>query len=116
MSLNWNFNKPAGYIQTPEGRTVTLYTGNAQLIMLDEYPDQYNLVSFWADAQHMKNCLGLAKGYNNIYTDWNGSKWVFYKENCRNLYKMVEAIVRAFDAVTVQVLPTAPQEVTHDEA
>lgn len=107
MSLNWDFHKPAGVIYTPEGRTVTLYTGNAQIIMLDEYPDEYRLVSFWADLSHMRNCLGLAKGYNNIYTDWTGAKWVFYKENCRNLSKMVEAISRAFDAVTVQIVPNA---------
>lgn len=119
MSLNWNFKERAGELFLPNGRMLTLYTGNAYLIMLDETPDYYNIVSFWADAKHMLNCLGLTKGFSNCYVmplcDWTGAKWVLYKDNCKNASKIAEALVRAFDAVTVQILPNAPQEVTADE-
>lgn len=114
MSLNWNFNHRAGVIFLPSGQMLTCYQGNAYLIMLNETPDHYTLVSFWADAEHMRNCLGLSRGFNNIYGDWSGAKWVFYKDNCKNASKIAEALVRAFDAVEVQLLLSAPQVLDYD--
>lgn len=118
MSLTWNFNQRAGVIFLPSGRMLTCYQGNAYLIILNETETDYTLVSFWADAQHMKNCLGLSKGFSNCYTksydDWTGSKWVLYKDNCKNTSKIAEALVRAFVAVTVQVFPSAPQVREYD--
>lgn len=116
MSLNWNFKQRAGVIYLPSGRMLTCYQGNAYLIVLNETPEEYTLVTFWADAEHMRNCWGLSRGYDNIYRDWSGSKWVLYKDNCKNAAKIAETLVRALDAVTVQVLPTAPQEVNADDS
>ena len=113
MSLNWNFNNRAGVIVLPSGQMLTLYQGNAYLIMLNETPDEYTLVSFWADAEHMRNCLGLTKGFSNCYVtpldDWTGARWILYKDNCKNASKIAEALVRAFDAVTVRVVPHAQE-------
>lgn len=114
MALNWQFSQRAGVIFLPSGQMLTCYQGNAYLIMLNETKTEYTLVSFWADAEHMRNCLGLSRGYGNIYSDWSGAKWVLYKDKCKNASKIAEALVRAFDAVTVQVLPFAPQVLDYD--
>ena len=49
---------------------ITLYEGNAYLIMLHEYnkdgTDMYDMVSFFCDKTHMNNCLGITKGMSNI--------------------------------------------------
>ena len=74
MSLNWNWNEKVGYaIVESQGKTfeLSLYKGNAYLIFIDEYEENgdkyYSLYSFFADKQHALNCLGLAKGYENIF-------------------------------------------------
>ena len=66
MSLNWRWDERCGEAviqQNGKDWTVSLYQGNAFLIFLYEYQEDgqnmYQLYNFWADKQHMKNCLGL---------------------------------------------------------
>ena len=83
--------------------SVNLYTGNACLIEIWGDGDNYQLVGFWADRQHMKNCLGLAKGYDSIYTGEERS-YTFYKEKLNKLDKqMFDCILRGMDNVTIKI-------------
>ena len=121
MSLNWKWNENCGKItvkETYEGEPereyeVTLYKGNAFLIMLYEYSENgkemYNLFGFFADKEHAKNCLGLnpKKGYDdNMYNrkyirftkvQLNKSKYCYTKE-------LVELLVKAFDNITIEIV------------
>lgn len=119
MSLNWNFDKPAGLWTIPAGvpgmdtkkkeTTFNLYCGNAYLIVLSETKEEYNLVTFWCDKDHMKNCLGLSRGYRqNIYTDWEGSHIFLYEDNCPHARQIADALFRAFDNITVTIQKHAP--------
>lgn len=79
MSLNWNFKTELiGYAEDNNGWRYTIYTGNALLIFLSEAnierdSDTFNycLNNFFADEQHLKNCIKNnvfdGKEYRGIY-------------------------------------------------
>lgn len=75
MSLNWNWknDKVGTWKEEIDGRTYkyNLYSGNALLIQIWESDDDdtYQVRGFFCDKEHMKNCLGLKKGYENIYAN-----------------------------------------------
>ena len=116
MALRWNFNERCGELVTvtkigEEERTVEhpLYVGNAYLIALNEWDEgdrhMYSLYTFWCDEQHMKNCLGLAKGKENIYAD-DSDRWVkirLSKTKCRHYRKIAAALKKAFKGLTIEV-------------
>lgn len=116
MALRWNFNERCGELVTvqrigEEERMVEhpLYVGNCFLIALNEWDEgdqhMYSLYTFWADEQHMKNCLGLAKGKENIYED-GFDRWEkirIGKRNCRHYRKIVAALKKAFKGMTIEV-------------
>lgn len=85
---------------------MSLYQGNAELIFIYETEDNYSMVSFWADRDHMKNCLGLNKGTDNIYLDEAGIKiieFTFYKVMVRDLPQIITAIVKAFPRISINI-------------
>lgn len=122
MALNWNWNEKigtatfiqkAGKDEAERKFDVSLYKGNAFLIMLYEYKEddgteKYQMFGFFLDKYHMKNCLGLNKkeGYtSNIYNDGfnkmigieiNKQKYKYTKE-------LVTALVEAFDELEIKV-------------
>ena len=117
MSLRWNWDEKVGTCEIKRAWTdkggeikynlfsVNLYVGNACLIEIweDEQTDTYQLTGFWADRQHMKNCLGLAKGYDSIYTGEERS-YTFYKEKLNKLDKqMFDCILRGMDNVSIKI-------------
>ena len=69
MALSWKWDNKIGEITLEQTRggddkqkfSLSLYEGNAYLIMLAETDETYNMFSFWLDKQHAKNCLGLNK-------------------------------------------------------
>ena len=79
MSLNWNWNENIGTLEIEqhwEGRgendgthtwTLNLYIGNAELIVLHETEEQYNMYTFFCDKDHLKNCV---KNCPEIFEDW----------------------------------------------
>ena len=117
--LEWNWDKKCGeatFWQERDGEkheyTLSLYKGNACLIMLYEYEEDgkemYNMHSFWADKQHMKNCLGLNKkgGYTeNIYEDGISHYTKFSINKARNPYwkDIVTALADGFKNITIEV-------------
>lgn len=124
MSLNWSWSEKCGeatLVQTYTDKsgndvvnefTLSLYTGNACLIMLYEYVEdgveKYSMADFWADKQHMKNCLGLNKkdGYTENIHDRDCSritKFKLHKTKCRYLKDIVAAVTQAFDNITIEI-------------
>lgn len=120
MALNWNWNEKAGemiytYMDNNGNvheATASLYEGNAFLIFLSEFEENgkqyWNMHSFWVDEEHMKNMLGLnpKKGYstNEYYTgSYKAQTFRFNKAKCRHLNKIVPALVKAFDNITIEI-------------
>lgn len=116
MALTWKWDEKVGEAvvrQSVNGEdrefTLNLYNGNALLIFMYEYKengtDKYNLWSFWCDAQHMKNCLGLKKGTTNIYNSYDRLvKIRLNKKKCRGYKEIVAALASAdFDNFTIEL-------------
>ena len=115
MSLNWRWNEKCGEAVIQQGEkefSVNLYKGNAFLIFLYEYEENgqnmYQLYSFWADKQHMKNCLGLNRkeGYGGNMFDEDGCKLKKIRINkAKYPYTkdLVQALTQAFDDLTIEI-------------
>jgi len=96
--LTWDFKKPIGRVDvTQKGNKATynLYQGNAFMIMLWEDSKQYQLITFWADEKHAKNCLGLTKGYDNIYDGIYDEMTFHLDGNYDICYKIAALLKRA---------------------
>lgn len=120
MALHWQWDEKCGeatLVQKHEGEedrvfTLSLYTGNAYLIMLYEYEENgeqmWSMVNFWVDKQHMKNCLGLNKkdGFtgNTFDTPHNKiTKIRLNKSRCRYFKDIIPALAQAFDDLTIEI-------------
>lgn len=120
MALHWQWDEKCGEatIRQKESDggeteyTVSLYTGNACLIMLYEREENgqevYSLWSFWADKQHMKNCLGLNKKEGFTSNQYAGpfqriTKIRLNKAKCRYFKDIVPALAQAFDELTIEI-------------
>lgn len=116
MALTWQWNEKCGEAVIRQGTqefTVDLFKGNAFLIFIYHYTDEegkamYQLYSFWADKQHMKNCLGLNRkeGYGGNMFDEDGCKLKTIRINkARYPYTkdLVQAISQAFDDISIEL-------------
>ncbi len=119
MSVNWNWDDRFGTMymkQMHEGEEdreveVSLYNGNCMMVMLHEFKDKdsgedmYDFWGFFCDKEHAKNCLGLARGHNNIYnTPYETvTKIVLNKKKCRYFKEIVELFTKAFDDIVIEV-------------
>lgn len=120
MALHWDWKAQCGtatLVQKDEDGaereiTLSLYTGNAFLIILHEFEDdgvdKYDLYTFWNDKDHMKNCLGLNKkeGFDcNLYEQKYQyiSKFRINKTKCRQYADIITALAKAFKNITIEV-------------
>ena len=128
MALNWLWNEKCGEIvceQTRNGETkeftLSLYEGNAFLIMLYEYTndegvDMYDMFSFFVDKVHAKKCLGLQKGADgeliNIFDeDWQKFKKIrLNKAKCRNWKDIITLFAQAFNDITIEICTEKDKE------
>lgn len=99
MSLNWNWSDKMGSITFDNGHTMNLYQGNALMIGIWEFEDDtYTLGWYAADREHLKNMLGLTKGYNNCIEDM-GFKII----RLDTRYKAVPQILNDFAKAKIKV-------------
>lgn len=115
MALNWRWEEKCGEAVIQQGEkefTVDLYQGNAFLIFIYEYQEDgqnmYQLYNFWADKQHMKNCLGLnqKEGYGDNMFGSPDCKLVsvrINKEKYRYTKDLILALIQAFDDLTIEL-------------
>ena len=71
--VTWNWKKKMGsckwYCNDGTTTKVNIYVGNCLGVFILDYKDEetkeekYQFVTFFNDEQHLKNCLGLSKGY-----------------------------------------------------
>lgn len=124
MSINWLWKDKCGEATIKQLRkngdeseckefTVSLYEGNAFLIMLYEYTDDdgqemYNMFSFFVDKTHAKKCLGLQKNGDGEFVNMFDDNWQkltklrINKAKCR--YKdIVSMFAQAFDNLTIEI-------------
>lgn len=128
MSLNWNWKNKCGELVVVQERngephefTLSLYEGNALLIMLYEYKDKegtdmYDMFSFFVDKTHAKKCLGLQKNgdgelINLFDEDWQKfTKIRLNKAKSRNFKDIVELFSKAFDNITIEIYTEEEKE------
>ena len=121
MSVNWLWKDKCGEIvveqkrpngEPPREFTLSLYEGNAWLIMLYEYKenghDMYNMYSFFVDKTHAKKCLGLQKNGDgelvNIFDDRDVFKIIrIDKTKCRNWKEIITTFIQAFDTLEIEI-------------
>ena len=116
MALNWKWNEKVGTMTLVQGGNrefeISLYQGNAFLIMIHEYEENgekmYNMYSFFADKEHMKNMLGLnqKKGYGDNFLNEpsnRATKFRINKTKYRYTKDLVTALVQAFDNIDIEI-------------
>lgn len=115
MALNWKWEDRIGTMTLRQGANefdLSLYEGNAYLIMLHEYEEDgknlYTMYSFFADKEHMKNMLGLSKknhyGENFLNEPGNkATKFRINKKKYSHTKELVTALAEAFDDITIEL-------------
>lgn len=123
MALYWDWKQKCGeaiFTDMRDGNKikVELYEGNAFLIFIyiDEVDNTYSLYSFFADAEHAKNLLGLSKKQyknclgltqTNIFdgaiklTDITIYSNKFTR---KNYIKLVELLCKAFSTINISII------------
>lgn len=123
MALHWDWDDKCGELFCHQKRmdgvendfTVSLYQGNACLIMLYEYKDpdtgenMYNLWNFFADKDHMKRCLGISKNVDgtreNVFDDGILKIRKLRLNKAKNRYwkDIITAFAQGFNDITIEV-------------
>ena len=102
MSLRVHFDKPIGSIsfRTRGGGSITYsaYESNALYCWVHRDGDTAALQGFFADDEHMKKCLGLVKGYYNLYSDVVAIR---VNKNWSGWKKLAIAFMQANDGIVV---------------
>ena len=125
MALHWQWDEKVGEMTVDElhhddpPRTIhlSLYRGNAFLIMLHEFKnekgeDVWTMWNFFADKQHMRNCLGLTKGdddgnlLDTPYVKLRKIKIDKKKYGMSYTKELVRALVEAMPHVEIEVFST----------
>jgi len=120
MALRWEWNRSCGtavieqriHDETKE-YDMTLYEGNAYLIMLHEFnengKEKYEMFSFWLDKEHMQRMLGISNRGKRVDTNtldqpYNRLKSIrLDKSRCQNVVEIAKALLQAFDDISIKV-------------
>lgn len=128
MSLNWLWSEKMGELIVEQDWddkkrefNISLYEGNAFLIMLYEYRNDegesmYNMWNFFVDKEHAKRCLGLAKNgegkKRNIFVGGFDTvkKIRLNKTKSRHFKDIVSFFSQAFDDIVIEVFSEEKSE------
>lgn len=84
-----------------------LYSGNALMIACREWDqdgtEMYRMISFWADKEHLKNMLGLNKGYDNCYNSGYKNLKITLLRKYRGTKDIVNAFIKAKFNENIQI-------------
>ena len=113
MALEWDWKKKVGTMtifECDEEVEVSLYQGNAFLIMIYEYQedgeDRWTMHNFLLDKQHAKNCLGLSKGHNeNLFNQdtYQIRKIHIDADKYRYTKELIDMLLKAFDNIEIKI-------------
>lgn len=96
MALRWDWKDKLGECIYEDGTKVNLYEGNCLTIAVKEHEKgTYTLAWFFADEEHMKNMLGLTKGYEGNDMASFGIKRIRLNTNYKSVQKIVSCIAKA---------------------
>ena len=101
-----NFKKQIGtitFIENGNFVTYPCYDSNALLCWVERGEDVDMLHGFFADEEHMKNCLGLTNGYDNLYTNVIE---LYINKQYNPWAKIVNAFLKAVDSATLVIIIT----------
>lgn len=115
MSVNWSWKEKKGVMYFKQSHPtagdfkfkVNIYGANCLGALIYDYKDEetkkdmYEFFGFWGNLEHLKNCLGLKKGYNNIYND-KGFQ-VVLKVKLNTYYKNYLKIAECFSKAGIKV-------------
>lgn len=117
MALTWNWTDKVGTatykfnFRGEQGEhQLSLYNGNALLIMLHEYEQDgnsmYDMFGFFVDKDHCKRCLGLVKDSKNIWETEQGTitEITLSKSKCKNFDYLVKAFAHAFKSIQINIV------------
>lgn len=100
MALYWDLiTDRIGEVEMADGTILNLYSGNALAICVREEIGHYYIAWFWCDEAHMKNMLGLTKGYDNCMAHWG-----ITRISLSLAYKKTPVIVQALAKANMEVL------------
>ena len=102
MAVNWNWKQKMGELTLadPQGQKykINLYQGNCLCVLIYDFKEEktnkamYTFYGFWGDTTHLKACLGLVGGKDNLYSHAKKIKLnTFYKDNL----KIAESFAKA---------------------
>lgn len=84
-----------------------LYSGNALMIECAEWEQEgkelYQVCSFWADKEHLKNMLGINKGYENVYNSGYKNLKITLLRKYRGTKDIVNAFIKAKFDENIQI-------------
>ena len=107
MAIRWDFNHKGGTVTQEKGGTHNWYEGNALMIVLNEWKEKdseyYSMYWFLADKEHAKNCFGLSKEHENIFSDDPITEITISRENCYQWKELVALLTKAFPNVTIEL-------------
>lgn len=97
MSVNWLWKDKMGEISCQRGERkykLNVYSGNCMCVMVYHYTENgepyYMCHGFFNDAEHLKKCLGLVQGHDNIYEkEWKKWKLNTYFKDSLTLAKLL---------------------------
>ena len=120
MALRWDWDEKCGEATITQKRgdevkeyTLTLYQGNAFLIMLNEFEEDgkqmWAMWNFFISKDHAKRCLGLDKTYSdeNMF-DEDTNRLTKIRLNKAKMGKadlkaLVTMLIQAFDHITIEI-------------
>lgn len=108
MAVNWNWKCKKGIITwfdeySKKNYKVNIYQGNCLGALIYDYKDEetkknmYQFMGFWNDETHLKRCLGLVKGHDNLY------KNIIVKIKLNTYYKDCLKIAQLFAKANIKV-------------
>lgn len=99
MALNWQWNDKMGECTYENGHKTNLYKGNALTIAIHEHEDNtYTLAWFACDTDHLKNMLGITKGYDNVFKHFG-----IVELRLDTKYKETEKIIQLFAKAKMKI-------------
>lgn len=115
MALTWKYSERAGHITFKDGTVYPWYEGNALMICNREERTETEinawLVFFFANEDHAKNCLGLTRGNENIFSDNPMVCVTIHPQYCRQWAKVCKLLLKAFPDIKILLDQTEDREV-----
>lgn len=108
MSLRWDWNDKMGeveYDRITGSYKCNIYQGNALMIIIyeDEKDNTYTLLNFYVDEAHLKNCLGLTKGYNDNILENRGITKLRLNTKYKSVSKIISLLAKSKMPINIEL-------------